>query len=208
MISSVAPKPLLKTSYTEQGNEYKESNIGKTVAGASVAGATIVYGGEMAFKGAKNIYGKAKTIKMDFSKIKKPGFKAIKENAQSFTKKLNKPSIINVIKSIPAKISNLAHKSVDFAKEGIEFIKANAKKVNIANIKKAGKSAIDFVKTNSKKVNKENFKKAGEAIVNFAKKPSVKYGAGIVAAFAGVFALGYLADTIANKISAHRADKA
>ena len=200
MISSVASKPLLKTSYTEQGNEYKESNIGKYAAGAGAIGSTAFYGAKYGIKGAKKLYGKAKTIKMDIPKIQKPNFKAIKNSAKNF-KVPTMQTVKNFVKAIPAKM-------MAPLKASAEFIKNTAKKVNLTNIKKAGKSVVDFVKTNAKKVNKENFKKAGEAIVNFVKKPSVKYGAGIVAAFAGVFALGYLADTIANKISAHRADKA
>ena len=90
----------------------------------------------------------------------------------------------------------------------VDFVTTNAKKVNTENVKKAGKSFVDFITTNAKKINKENIKKAGEAIIEFAKKPSVKYGAGIAAAFAGILAIGYLADKVANKISAYKADKA
>ena len=52
---SLSVQPVLKTSYTERGNEYKESNIGKCVAVAGVAGATVAYGGESVVKGAKKL---------------------------------------------------------------------------------------------------------------------------------------------------------
>ena len=174
---TLSVQPALKTSYTERGNEYKESNIGKYAAGAGAIGSSAFYGAKYGIKGAKKLYGKAKTIKMDIPKIQKPDFKAIKNSTKNF-KVPTMLTVKNFVKAIPAKM-------MAPLKASAEFIKNTAKKVNLTNIKKAG-----------------------EAIVNFVKKPSVKYGAGIVAAFAGVFALGYLADTIANKISAHRADKA
>lgn len=197
-----AVQPMVKTSYTERGNEYKESNIGKYAAGAGVIGAGAVYGGEYAFKGAKKIYNKAKVIKLDIPKIQKPDFKKAAESAKNLKNKI--PSIEtvkNFVKAIPAKV-------VSFVKKAGQFIVDTAKKVNMKNIKKAGKSVVDFVKSNAKKVNKENLQKASEAGKKVFKQPAVKYGAGVVAGLAGVVALGFLADAIANKISAHKADKA
>jgi len=206
---TLAVQPMVKTSYTERGNEYKESNIGKYAAGAGVIGAGAVYGGEYAFKGAKKIYNKAKVIKLDIPKIEKPDFKKVVDSAKNLKNKIPSMESVKVfVKEMPAKMMDIAKKIVESAKQGCDFVKANAKKVNMGNIKKAGNSVVDFVKSNAKKINVENLKQAGASVVEFAKKPSVKYGAGVAAGLAGVVALGYLADAIANKISARKADKA
>ena len=193
---TLSVQPVLKTSYTERGNEYKESNIGKYAAGAGVIGAGAVYGGEFAFKGAQKVYNKAKVIKLDI-----PNFKQVKDSAKNLKDKIpSMEAVKNFIKAIPAKV-------VSFVKKVGKFIVDTAKKVNMGNIKKAGKSVIDFVKSNAKKVNKENLQKAGEAGKKVFKQPAVKYGAGVVTGLASLVAAGYLADAIANKISASRADK-
>ena len=198
MISGV--QPIVKTSYTERGNEYKESNIGKYAAGAGAIGAGTIYGGEYAFKGAKKIYNKAKLIELNIPKIKKPELKQIKVSAKNLKNKIpTMQAVKNFVKAIPAKMMTQV-------KASAEFIKNTAKKVNLANIKKTGKSAVDFVKTNVKKVNMANIKKAVQPAVDFAKKPSVKYGAGIAAGVMGLVALGFVADAIANKISQYKAD--
>lgn len=197
---TLSVQPVLKTSYTERGNEYKESNIGKYAAGAGAVGAGAIYGGEYAFKGAKKLYGKAKTIKMDIPKIQKPNFKEIKTSAKNLKNKVpTMQAVKNFVKAIPAKM-------MAPLKASAEFVKNTAKKVNIENIKKAGKSVVDFVKTNAKKVNMANIKKAVQPAIDFAKKPSVKYGAGVAAGIIGVVALGFIADAIANKISQYKAD--
>ena len=195
---TLSVQPALKTSYTERGNEYKESNIGKYTAGAGAIGSTAFYGAKYGVKGAKKLYGKAKTIKMDIPKIQKPDFKAIKNAAKNF-KVPTMQAVKNFVKAIPAKMMTQV-------KASAEFIKNTAKKVNLTNIKKAGKSVVDFVKSNAKKVNMANIKKAVQPAVDFAKKPSVKYGAGVAAGIIGVVALGFVADAIANKISQYKAD--
>lgn len=195
---TLSVQPALKTSYTERGNEYKESNIGKYAAGAGAIGSTAFYGAKYGIKGAKKLYGKAKTIKMDIPKIQKPNFETIKNSAKNF-KIPTMQAVKNFVKAIPAKV-------VTHAKTSAEFIKNTAKKVNLTNIKKAWKSAVDFVKSNAEKVNMTNIKKAVQPAIDFAKKPSVKYGAGVAAGIIGVVALGYVADAIANKISQYKAD--
>ena len=195
---TLSVQPALKTSYTEKGNEYKESNIGKYAAGAGAIGSSAFYGAKYGIKGAKKLYGKAKTIKMDIPKIQKPDFKAIKNSTKNF-KVPTMLTVKNFVKAIPAKM-------MAPLKASAEFIKNTAKKVNLTNIKKAGKSAVDFVKSNAKKVNMANVKKAVQPAIDFAKKPSVKYGAGIAAGIIGVVALGFVADAIANKISQYKAD--
>ena len=197
-----AIQPMVKTSYTERGNEYKESNIGKYAAAATATGAAVAYGGEAAFKSAKRVYKRAKTIKLDLPKIEKPNFKEIKQTANNLKNKIpNTKSVKDFIKAIPAK-------TVSFIKKAGEFIIDTAKKVNMENIKKAGKSVVDFVKSNAKKVNKENLQKTADADKKVFKQPKFKYAAGIVAGLASLAAVGYLADAIANKISAKKADKA
>lgn len=194
-------QPMVKTSYTERGNEYKESNIGKYAAGAGVAGAAVAYGGEAAFKGAKKLYGKAKVIKLDIPKLKKPDLKQAKETFHNLKNKIPAAkSVKDFIKAVPAK-------TISFIKKAGKFIIDTAKKVNMENIKKAGKSVVDFVKSNAKKVNKENIQKAGEAGKKVFKQPKFKYAAGIAAGLASLVAVGYLADAIANKISEKKADK-
>ncbi len=174
---TLSVQPALKTSYTERGNEYKESNIGKYAAGACAVGSTAFYGAKYGVKGAKKLYGKAKTIKMDIPKIQKPNFEAIKTSAKNLKNKVpTMQAVKNFVKTIPAKM-------MEFLKASAEFIKSTAKKVNMTNIKKAIQPAIDF-----------------------AKKPSVKYGAGVAAGIIGVVALGFVADAIANKISQYKAD--
>ena len=195
---TLSVQPALKTSYTERGNEYKESNIGKYAAGAGAIGSSAFYGAKYGIKGAKKLYGKAKTIKMDIPKIQKPDFKAIKNSTKNF-KVPTMLTVKNFVKAIPAKM-------MAPLKASAEFIKNTAKKVNLTNIKKAGKSAVDFVKSNAKKVNMANVKKAVQPAIDFAKKPSVKYGAGVAAGIIGVVALGFVADAIANKISQYKAD--
>ncbi|MBO6181131.1 hypothetical protein J6O86_05535 [bacterium] len=195
---TLSVQPALKTSYTERGNEYKESNIGKYAAGAGAIGSTAFYGAKYGVKGAKKLYSKAKTIKMDIPKIQKPDFKAIKDAAKNF-KVPTMQAVKNFVKAIPAKL-------MAPVKASAEFIKNTAKKVNLTNIKKAGKSVVDFVKSNAKKVNMANIKKAVQPAIDFAKKPSVKYGAGVAAGIIGVVALGFVADAIANKISQYKAD--
>ena len=76
MIPSI--QPIKQQAYTDKGNQYTESNIGKFAAGASIAGGAVLYGSEAAFKGAKKVFNKAKTIELNIPKIKKPDFKAIK----------------------------------------------------------------------------------------------------------------------------------
>ena len=197
---TLSVQPALKTSYTERGNEYKESNIGKYAAGAGAIGSSAFYGAKYGIKGAKKLYGKAKTIKMDIPKIQKPNFKAIKTSAKNLKNKVpTMQAVKNFVKAIPAKM-------MAQVKASAEFIKNTAKKVNLTNIKKAGKSVVDFVKSNAKKVNMANIKKAVQPAIDFAKKPSVKYGAGVAAGIIGVVALGFVADAIANKISQYKAD--
>ena len=60
MIPSI--QPIKQQAYTDKGNQYTESNIGKFAAGASIAGGAVLYGSEAAFKGAKKVFNKAKTI--------------------------------------------------------------------------------------------------------------------------------------------------
>lgn len=214
MISAV--EPLVKTSYTEKGNKYKESNIGKYATGAGVAGTTLYYGGKYAYNAIKEINPKAKIIKMDLSKILgnalKPQIK--KDVTVIFGEKgasivVNSKKVNKVTEFITENAEKINKENIKKAGQMVvDFVTTNAKKVNTENVKKAGKSFVDFITTNAKKINKENIKKAGEAIIEFAKKPSVKYGAVIAAAFAGILAIGYLADKVANKISAYKADKA
>ena len=190
---TLAVQPIVQTSYTQRGNEYKESNIGKYATGAGVAGTTLYYGGKYAYNAIKEINPKAKIIKMDLSKILGNALKPqIKKDVTVIFGEKGASIVVN-----SKKVNKVT-----------EFITENAEKINKENIKKAGQMVVDFVTTNAKKINKENIKKAGEAIIEFAKKPSVKYGAGIAAAFAGILAIGYLADKVANKISAYKADKA
>lgn len=213
---TLAVQPIVQTSYTERGNEYKESNIGKYAVGAGAIGTTAFYGGKYAYNTAKEIYPKAKIIKMDLSGILKNTLKPqIRKNVTVHFGEKGASIVVNIEKVNKA-AEFLTENAKKINKENIkkagetvvDFVKANAKKVNMGNIKKAGNSVVDFVKSNAQKVNKENIKKAATAIVEFAKKPSVKYAAGVAAAAAGVVALGFLADAVANKISARKADKA
>ena len=52
---TLAVQPIVQTSYTQRGNEYKESNIGKYATGAGVAGTTLYYGGKYAYNAIKEI---------------------------------------------------------------------------------------------------------------------------------------------------------
>lgn len=192
-----AIQPIKQQAYTNKGNEYTESNFGKYAAGASVAGAAALYGGEYAIKGAKKIINKAKTVKLDIPKIKQPNFKEIKTPKPFKT----------LIKNIPAKFAAAMSAVKEAVVTGAKFVKSNISKINKANIKEAVSVAFDFVKTNTKKINKENIKKVGETIVEFAKKPAVKSAAGVVTGLVAVAAAGYAIDFVANKISAHKADK-
>ena len=70
MIPSI--QPIKQNAYTDKGNPYTESNIGGFAAGATIAGGAAIYGSAAAFKGAKKVFNKAKTIKLDIPKIKKP----------------------------------------------------------------------------------------------------------------------------------------
>jgi hypothetical protein len=219
-----AIQPIIQTAYTDRGNEYKKSNAGKYVAGASVTGAGIVYGGKFAFKGAKSIYDKAKTIHMEIpeflknikkskSEIKetfipkiknakqvlKKGKKGIRRHARKLKKQVSTTKNKNT-KQIFGKIKNAFTKSVDFVKDTF-------KKISFANIKAKAESAVTFVKDNAKKLNMENFKKVKSTVIDFAKKPSTKYAAGVATGIAGVIALGVAADYIVNKVNEHRADK-
>ena len=121
MIPSI--QPIKQQAYTDKGNQYTESNIGKFAAGASIAGGAVLYGSEAAFKGAKKVFNKAKTIELNIPKIKKPDFKTIK-TPKSF-------------KSILKNIKKAASKTID-------FVKTNAKKINKENIKKAADAVAEF----------------------------------------------------------------
>ncbi len=195
MIPSI--QPIKQNAYTDKGNPYTESNIGGFAAGATIAGGAAIYGSAAAFKGAKKVFNKAKTIKLDIPKIKKPDFKAIK-TPKSFK---------SMLKNIPDKIGTMFENAKNAGIDGFKYIKTNVKKINLQNIKKAASKTIDFVKTNAKKINKENIKKAADAVAEYAKKPAVKKSAGIAAAVAGIVAAGYAIDFVANKINAYRADK-
>ena len=144
-----AIQPIKQQAYTDKGNQYTKSNIGKYAAAASVASGAALYGGEAAIHGAKKIFNKAKTIKLDIPKIKKPDFKAIK-TPKSFK---------SMLKNIPGKIGTMFENAKNAGIDGFRYIKTNAKKINLQNIKKAASEAIDFIKTNAKKINKENIKK-------------------------------------------------
>lgn len=192
-----AVQPIKQQAYTNQGNEYTESNFGKYAAGASIAGTAALYGGKYAVKGAKKAFEKAKVIKLNIPKIKKPDFKAIK----------TPKSLKTLIKDIPAKFASAMSALKEAVVTGAKFIKSNISKINKSNIKKAANASFDFIKTNAKKINKENLKKVGKTIVEFAKKPAVKSAAGVAAGVAAVVAAGYAIDFVVNKISAHKADK-
>lgn len=178
MISALNLQPITKTSYTERGNEYKESNIGKYAAGAGVIGATTFYGGKYAIKGIKKVAEKAKIIKIDFPKIKKPEFQSLKKSVPGMG-------------AIKVFINNVITKSKVLGNKGLALCK----------------NAVSSVAKNVKKIDMDSIKKAGQEIVKFAKKPSIKYAAGVATALVGIVALGYVADAIANKINAHKADK-
>ena len=192
-----AIQPIKQQAYTNKGNEYTESNFGKYAAGASVLGGAAIYGGEAAFKNAKKIYGKAKTIKLDIPKIKKPDFKAIKM-PKSFKE---------LLANLPQKMNSALKTAKKAAVEGFKYAKTNIKKINLKNIKNLTNTAIDFVKTNAGKINTKNIKKTTNAVKEFIKKAPMQKAAGIAAAFAGIIAAGYAIDFVANKISAHKADK-
>lgn len=180
-----ATQPLIRPAYTDNGNRYNESNIGKFAAGTSVIGATTYYGGKYAFKGAQKVFNKAKTIKLNPPKIAKPSMESLKATAKKFSEKMpNTETIKTFLKNIPVYLAEGFKKIGKLVKQGFEFIAKNIKKIN-----------------------KTNVKKAGQAVVDFTKKPSVKYGAGVAAAFAGVLALGYAVDFVVNKINARKADK-
>jgi hypothetical protein len=188
----ISVQPLVKTSYTKKGNEYKESNLGKFAAGTSVAAATLVYGGEYSLKSAKKVYQKAKTVKIKTPKI---SAKQVKNGAKTAAKKVQQMSkdaidtakkVVNkeTVKNFTGTMKSFGVKLFDTAKKGVEFIKINVKKIN-----------------------KENLKKASEVVLELAKKPAVKNAAGIAAGLALVLATGYLFDYAINKYNAHKADK-
>ena len=187
-----AIQPIKQQAYTDKGNQYTKSNIGKYAAAASVASGAALYGGEAAIHGAKKIFNKAKTIKLDIPKIKKPDFKAIK-TPKSFK---------SMLKNIPGKIGTMFENAKNAGIDGFRYIKTNSE-----NMKKLANTTIDFVKTNAKKINKENIKKAVNTAAEFVKKPAVQKAAGVTVAFAGIVAAGYAIDFVCNKIRAHKADK-
>lgn len=199
----LAVQPLTKQAYTDKGQPYTESNTGKFVAGASVMGATTYYVGKHAVKGAKTLYNKAKTIELHAPKISKEAVKDSINSAKGVAQKI----AINAKTTAEKVVKN----TKDFMNK--DSVKAFIKDIP-SNLKKAGKkiaelfkNALDFAKVNFKKINKENLQKVGQSVVNFAKKPSVKYAAGVVAAFAGILAFGYAVDFVVNKVNAKKVDK-
>lgn len=183
---TLAVQPLVKTSYTERGNEYKESNIGKCVSGAAVAGTAAYLGGKFAYNKAKKLYPKAEALIIDISnRVKNTKMDDIKNMAKNAKESIpDKQTVKAFIKKIPQYLTSV-----------------------FEAIKNFTIASIEFVKTNAKKINKENLKNAGQAIVEFAKKPAVKDGAVVAGIMTGILALGYATDAAANKINARKADK-
>lgn len=180
-----AVQPMVKTSYTERGNEYKESNIGKYAAGASVAGVTAAYGGEKALNSVKNVYKRY----------------AAKPKQKVVTVEFGEKGASIVYKSpLKARVDN-------FKAEAVKSYKS-AMKLTKNFISKESKVIINFAKDTKAKITMKNIKDAGKAAFELVKKTPVKKCAGAASAIAGVAALGAGADVVANKISAKKADKA
>lgn len=181
---TLSVQPMVKTSYTDRGNEYKESNIGKYAAGASVAGVSAVYGGEKAIAGVKNAYKRY----------------AAKPKQRVAVVEFGEKGASIVYKSpLKARVDNIKAETVKGYKSAMKFTKDF--------ISKGSKIAIDFAKDTKAKITMENIKNSGKAAIELVKKTPVKKCTGVAAAFAGVAALGAGADAVANKISEKKADK-
>lgn len=181
-------EPIITTSYTDRGNKYKKSNIGKAAAGITLGAGS----GYVAMKGIKKIpinkikgFKTAKIMHLDIQKIKNT--------------KVKMPNAKKLLQNVFAGIEKLAVKAqIKLAQPAKKAAKKVADKVAKTNVfSKAYKSVIDFGK------------KAGTAIADKTikvvnqNKAAAKY-AGFVL---GAVAAGIAIDYVFNKISAHRADK-
>jgi hypothetical protein len=174
-------QPLVNNAYTDRGNEYKKSNIGKYSAGATVGtGATII--------AMKNIpYSKINSSIKNFKKI---DFSKVKEIKNV---KIKKPSFKGMLQNMFAGIEKLAVKA--------QIKLATVKPLNIKNIFKKPNFSKDFMpKIKLSEINKAK-------LMEKLKSPKlVKYSeyAGFVA---GAVITGLAIDYVYNKISAYKADK-
>ena len=123
-------QPILKTSYTDRGNEYKKSNIGKTAATVAIGAET----GYIAMKGIKEIpfnkvkaFTKAKIQHIDIAKIK---------NIKN--KKFKMPNPKNLLQNMFASIERFA------VKAQIKLAKPAEKVAKSHKLKDAFKGAKNF----------------------------------------------------------------
>ena len=210
-----AIQPIKQQAYTNKGNEYTESNIGKFAAGTAVAATGAVYGTKKAVEGAKTIYNKAKIVKANF--LPKSGKKITVQFGQNGASiivehpKTAKEIFKNFASAAANKLKNIKNSAVktsqDLWSKILKFPKAAKEKITANNIKNTFSSAVAFVKAKAKNINMENMKKIPSTIAEFAKKPIAQKAAKIAVISAGVVAAGFWADFIINKISAHKADK-
>lgn len=181
---TISVQPMVKTSYTDRGNESKESNIGKYAAGASVAGVSAVYGGEKILDSARNAYKKY----------------AAKPKTKLAVVEFGEKGASCVYKSpLKAHVDNLKAESVKDYNSAIKFTKDF--------INNANKAVVSFVKDTKAKITMKNIKDAGKSAIETAKRLPIKKAATVASVFAGITTIGAAADVVANKISAHKADK-
>lgn len=180
----ISVEPIIKTSYTRKGNEYKESNAGKYGAAAAVGGgATIVAMKNIPFKKVKEIpFGKIKNIKN--VKVKMPSVKTVLQNMFAGIEKMAVKAQIKLATAKVKPIGKTFKKPAGFkaVKEGFKHYAGKIK--NGLNI--LSNRAISFANNNTAKLTK-----------------AAKYS-GFVA---GAVVAGVAVDYFFNKFSAHRADK-
>ena len=74
-------------------------------------------------------------------------------------------------------------------------------------INNANKAVVSFVKDTKAKITMKNIKDAGKSAIETAKRLPIKKAATVASVFAGITTIGAASDVVANKISAHKADK-
>lgn len=182
-------QPILATSYTERGNEYKKSNAGKYGAAATVGGgATII-----AMKGIKEIpFDKMKNI--DFEKLKKVELPKIKNI------KIKKPNFKNMLQNMFAGIEKMAVKAqIKLAKPAKKTAEKVAKSAVLAN---AWQNVKNFVSNSGRKI-ADVAVETGKTLKTPKALKAAKY-AGFVA---GAIVAGLAIDYAFNKISEYKADR-
>lgn len=182
-------QPILATSYTERGNEYKKSNAGKYGAAATVGGgATII-----ALKSAK-IPLKKINIKNNIE-MNVPDFKAKIKNV-----KFNIPAPKTTLQKMLAGIERMAVKAqIKLAKPAEKAAEKVAKSVVFAN---AWQNVKNFTTNAGRKI-ADIAVETGKTLKTPKALKAAKY-AGFVA---GAVVAGLAIDYAFNKISEYKADR-